>query len=286
MPSRSRSLARIHLAVFLFGFPGLFAKWLAWPAVLIVFGRVLFASLALAGVMALRRTPFRVKPGRDLALLGLCGLVLAVHWTMFFRSVQVSSVAVGLLAYSSFPVFTAFLEPLLAREKWDPVSLLYALACLFGVGLIVPSFDLSDAVVRGVLWGLGAGLTFSVLSVLDKMLSFRHSSLTIAFYQDLLAAAVLVPAVVRVGLPLSGRDWALVAVLGVLFTAAAHALFIDGMRGVGARTASVLSSLEPVYGIALALAFLDEVPSLRTVSGGVVVLAAAAAATVRARRAG
>ena len=285
MTPRSRSLAEIHLAVFLFGFPGLFGKWLALPAVLIVFGRVLFASLALAGVMRLRGTPFRVRPPRDLLLLGLCGLVLALHWTMFFRSVQISSVAVGLLAYSSFPVFTAFLEPLMAREKWDPGSLVYALLCVLGIALIVPGFDLSDAVVRGVLWGLGAGLTFAFLSVLNRSLAGRHSSLTVAFYQDLLAALVLVPAVLRTGLPRSGRDWALIAVLGVFCTAAAHALFINGMKKVGARTASILSSLEPVYGILLALVFLKESPSLRTVSGGAVILAAALAATVRAGRA-
>jgi drug/metabolite transporter (DMT)-like permease len=285
VPTRSRSLAEIHLAVFLFGFPGLFGKWLALPAVLIVFGRVLFASLALAAVMGLRRTSFRVKPAGDLVLLGLCGLLLAVHWTMFFRSVQVSSVAVGLLAYSSFPVFTAFLEPLLAREKWDPGSVGYAFLCVLGIGLIVPGFDLSDAVVRGVLWGLGAGLTFSVLSVLNRALASRHSSLTVAFHQDLLAALVLIPAVLRTGLPLSGRDWALIAILGIFGTAAAHTLFISGMKGVGTRTASILSSLEPVYGILLALLFLKESPSLRTVLGGAVVLAAALAATVRARRA-
>lgn len=286
MQPRSRSLAQIHLAVLLFGFPGLFGKWLALPAVVIVFGRVLFASLALAGIMRLRKVPFRVRPRRDLFLLGLCGLVLAVHWTMFFRAVQVSSVAVGLLAYSSFPVFTAFLEPLLARERWDPASLIFALLCVVGVGLIVPGFDLSNAVVLGVLWGLGAGLTFSVLSVLDRALAARHSPLTIAFSQDLLAGLFLVPAILGTGLALSGREWALVALLGVFGTAAAHTLFISGMRGVGARTASILSSLEPVYGILLALAFLKEVPSLRTVSGGAVVLAAAAAATVRARRSG
>jgi drug/metabolite transporter (DMT)-like permease len=285
VPPRSRSLAQIHLAVLLFGFPGLFGKWLAQPAVVIVFGRVLFASLALAGIMWLRGIPFRVRSRRDLFLLGLCGLVLAVHWTMFFRAVQVSSVAVGLLAYSSFPVFTAFIEPLLARERWDPASLIFALVCVGGVGLIVPGFDLSNTVVRGVLWGLGAGLTFSVLSVLNRNLAARHSSLTIAFSQDLLAGLFLVPAVLGTGLALSGRDWALIALLGVFGTAAAHTLFISGMRGVGARTASILSSLEPVYGILLALAFLKEVPSLRTVSGGAVVLAAAAAATVRARRA-
>jgi len=281
---RSRSLAEIHLAVVLFGFPGLFGKWLDLPPTVIVFGRVLFACLALAAVMAAARVPFRIAPRRDLLLLGVCGLILAAHWTMFFKSVQVSSVAIALLAYSSFPVFTAFLEPLLIRERWERESLVYALLCVLGIALIVPGFDISDAVVRGVLWGLGAGLTFSVLSVLDRGLASRHSSLAVAFYQDLLAGLVLAPAILRAGLPRSGGDWALIAVLGVFFTAAAHTLFIDGMKGVGARTASILSSLEPVYGILLALVLLKESPSLRTVSGGAIVLAAALAATVRARR--
>lgn len=285
MPSRSRSLAEIHLAVFLFGFPGLFAKWLAWPPPVIVFGRVVFACLALAAVMALgRKDLFRISSGRDAALLILCGAILAAHWSMFFKSVQVSSVAVGLLAYSSFPVFTAFLEPLLMKEKWDPGSLAFALVCVAGMALIVPGFDLSNAVVRGVLWGLGAGLSFSLLSVLNRGLAARNSSLAVAFYQDLAAGLFLGPVVWHFGLAGSGRDWALVAVLGVFCTAAAHTLFINGLKGAGARTASVIGSLEPVYGILLALAFLKETPSLRTVSGGVIVLAAALAATLRAGR--
>ncbi|MGZ5488142.1 MAG: DMT family transporter [Candidatus Aminicenantales bacterium] len=286
MPPRSRSLAKIHLAVFLFGFPGLFGKWLAWPAVTIVFGRVLFACLALAAVMALGRASFRVTSRRDVLLLGLCGLVLAAHWTMFFKSIQVSTVAVGLLAYSSFPVFTAFLEPLLTKERWEPASLLYALVCVAGIALIVPGFDVSNAVVQGVAWGLGAGLSFSFLAVLNRGLAARHSSLTVAFYQDLVAGLLLVPAIWRTGLPRSGRDWALVAVLGIFCTALAHTLFIDGLKGAGARTASILSSLEPVYGILLALVFLGESPSLRTVSGGAIILAAALAATARAHQTG
>ncbi len=278
-------MAEIHLAVFLFGFPGLFAKWLPWPPVLIVFGRVLFASLALALVMAPgRRGLFRVASKRDAVLLALCGLILAAHWTMFFKSIQVSSVAVGLLSYASFPVFTAFLEPLLTRARWEPESLGFALACVAGIGLIVPSFDLSNAVVRGVLWGLGAGLSFAVLSVLNRGLASRQATLTVAFYQDLVACLCLFPAALKLGLPSSGRDWALVAALGVFCTAAAHALFIDGLKGAGARTASVLSSLEPVYGILLALVILGEIPSWRTVAGGVIVLAAALAATARAVR--
>ena len=283
---RVGALLEIHLAVLLFGFPGLFGKWLPLSPFLIVLGRVAFAALALALLLALRRQPFRITPDRDMALLALCGLVLAVHWTMFFRSVQVSTVAVGLLSYSSFPVFTAILEPLAARERWDPRSLAFAVVTLGGVFLIVPEFRAGNAVFRGVLWGLGAGLTFSVLAVLNRRLAQRHSSLAVAFYQDFFAAVFLLPAVIGFDFALTARDWGLLAALGVLCTAGAHTLFIDGLRSVRARTAAVLSSLEPVYGILLALAFLKESPSLRTLSGGAVVLAAALAATARARRAG
>lgn len=284
MRERSRSLLEIHLAVFLFGFPGLFGKWLALSPPVIVFGRVLFASVALFTVLAFGRRSFRIVPRRDLALLALCGLILAVHWTMFFKAVQVSSVAVGLLAYSSFPVFTVLLEPLLLRERWNSGSLVYALLCVLGIFLIVPRFDLADAVFRGVLWGLGAGLTFSVLTILNRALTSRHSSLAVAFYQDLFATLCLLPAVARAGALFSWRDGILLAVLGVVCTAGAHTLFIDGLKRVEARTASILSSLEPVYGILLALVFLKESPSLRTVSGGAVVLSAALIATARARR--
>jgi drug/metabolite transporter (DMT)-like permease len=282
---RSRSLSEIHLAVFLFGFPGLFGKWLPLSPPLIVFGRVLFASLTLMAVLGFGRRSFRISPRRDLVLLVLCGLVLAVHWTMFFKAVQASTVAVGLLAYSSFPVFTVLLEPFLTRERWSPAGLGYALACVLGIFLIVPKFDLADAVFRGVLWGLGAGLTFAVLTILNRVLAARQASLAVAFYQDLFAGLFLLPAVIGSGFPLSGRDWALVAVLGVFCTAGAHTLFIDGMKSVKARTASILSSLEPVYGILFAFVLLKERPSLRTISGGAVVLAAALIATARARRA-
>ncbi len=281
---RTRALLEIHLAVFLFGFPGLFGKWLALSPFLIVLGRVVFAALALALLMAVRRQSFRVAPGRDMARLVLCGLILAVHWTMFFRSVQVSTVAVGLLSYSSFPVFTALLEPLADRSRWDPWSLAFALVSLGGVILIVPRFETGNAVFQGVLWGLGAGLTFSILALLNRRLAQRHSSLAVAFYQDLYAAACLLPALLVLPFPADPRTLGLLALLGVVGTAAAHALFIKGMRDVPARTASILSALEPVYGIALARIFLNESPSPRTLAGGALILAAALVVTAKARR--
>jgi drug/metabolite transporter (DMT)-like permease len=270
--AKKQSLLEIHAAVVLFGLAGLFGKWLTFSPFLIVLGRVFFASLALFLVFFFSRQGLKVSPASNYAIFILLGFILAVHWVAFFQSIQISTVAVGLLSYSSFPVFTAFLEPLLFKEKIEISTLLYALLCVLGIFLIIPRFDLSDTVYQGVLWGLFAGFTFSILTILNRKLSQRYSSLLITFYQDLWATLFLLPFFFIIRPHLDGRDILLLLILGIFCTALSHSLFIKGMRLIKAQTAAIISSLEPVYGIIMALIILNEVPSLRTVLGGLVIL--------------
>ena len=281
-PGRAGSLLEIHGAVVLFGLAGLFGKWLALSPLIIVLGRVVFAALVLGLILLLTRRPFGIsRPGDRLLFLGL-GILLAVHWSVFFLSVQVSTVAVGLLSYSSFPVFTAFLEPAFFRKRLDLFNVLFAGICLLGVFLIVPRFVWSDAVFRGVLYGLAAGLTFAVLSIINRMLTARHDSVKIAFWQDSIAALALLPFLFILRPALTGKDLGLLLFLGIICTAGAHTLFIEAMRRQTAQTASIISSLEPVYGIALAYLFLREIPAPRTLLGGAVILAAVIVISLRA----
>jgi drug/metabolite transporter (DMT)-like permease len=282
MGDKSRqSLLEIHAAVALFGLAGLFGKWIPLPPVLIVLGRVFFASLALGTILLLMKLRLREIVGEALFLLALLGAVLSVHWVAFFQAIRVSSVAVGLLSYSCFPVFTVILEPILFREKMDRLNLGLAGMCLFGVFLIVPRFDATDLIFQGVLWGLFSGLTFAVLTLFNRRLAQRHSSLAVAFFEDLFATLFLWPFFLVFRAPLSVSSLLLLIGLGIVCTALSHTLFIKGMRFVRAQTASIISSLEPVYGIVLAFFLLREVPSWRTLSGGAVILGSVILVSVR-----
>lgn len=272
--SRSRSLLAVHASVALFGLAGLFGKWLTLRPHFIVLGRVVFAAAALALIIRLSGGRFSIRRKIDGGLFLLQGLILAVHWILFFESIRVSTVAVGLLAYSSFPIFTAFLEPLFFRTRLSRRHLGLSLACLAGVFLLVPRFSWSERVFQGVVTGLGAGATFALLSIINRKLSFRYASPVVAFYQDAGAALFLLPAALLKPPALTGRDFALLAILGLLCTALAHTLFIAGMRRLSAQTASIISALEPVYGIALAALLLGERPSARTIAGGLIILTA------------
>jgi drug/metabolite transporter (DMT)-like permease len=256
---------------------GVLGKLSGLPAPLITLGRVVFAGAALGVWAASARTPLRPRTRRDLALLVLQGAILALHWTAFFQAIVVSSVAIGLLAFSSFPLFTAALEPLLLRQRPRLPEIAAAILILPGIFLLVPRFSLDNHATQGVLWGLLAGATFALLSVINRGLTARYPSVAISLYQDGAAAVILAPALFLA--PTAGaftvRTLLLLATLGLLCTALAHTLFIASLRDLTAQLASVIAALEPVWGVLFAWLLLAETPTARTLIGGALIVGAA-----------
>src|SRR5215831_5965667 len=275
-PKQLRGLVSANVAVLLFGLAGVLGKLSLLPAPMIVFGRSFFAGLVLLAVCLLRHISLRPKQTRDGYLLLGQGVLLALHWTAFFQSINVSNVAIGLLSFSSFPLFTAALEPTLLRQRLRGAELVGALLVLPGIYLLVPSASLNNATTQGVLWGVLAGATFALLSVGNRWLGRTYASVTISLYQEVVAALALLPALWLTPLtaPLTSRQALLLIALGLVCTALAHTLFIAGMRSAPAQLASLLACLEPVWGILFALALLGEKPSARVLLGGSIIVAA------------
>lgn len=267
-----RALIEIHVAVLLFGFAGLFGKWLTLPAWCIVLGRTGFATLALLTVWRFS-PPQRFQANlKTVAQLGLLGVLLAVHWMAFFKAIQVASVAVGLLAFATFPVFITGLEPLWFDEKRRRIDYLSAVMVVVGLGIMIYPSSWGGRVLAGVLWGALAGLSFAILSILNRKWVRQYSPLIIALFQNGFATLALLPMVPLTEVRIDPGQIGLLAVLGVLCTALAHTLFIRGLKFVRAQLASVIATLEPVYGIAFAYFLLHEIPSTHTMAGGSLIL--------------
>lgn len=279
MSAKNRSLLEIHIAVLLFGLAGLFGKWIDQPAMIIVLGRVFFASIFLVVLLLWRKERIRLNKRQDYLYLGLMGVVLAIHWVTFFQAIQVSTVAIGLLTFSTFPVFVTFMEPTFFKEKIRRVDVLVALVTFVGVALVIPSLELENSMTQGAIWGVISGFTFAILSILNRKYVADYSSWVIAFYQDATAVFVLIPFLFIIQPSFAPQDILLLGLLGVVFTGIAHSLFIGGLVHVKAQTASIIASLEPVYGIITAVIFLGEIPMLRVIVGGMIILGATFYAT-------
>ena len=140
--SQRKGLISVHVAVALFGFVGLFAKLVDLPAVIIVLGRVFFSSIFLWIFLRLKKQKIRLEEKSDYLWMVGAGAVLAIHWSSYMQSIQSSTVAVGTLTVSTFPIFVIFLEPYLFHEKLKKSDVFCTLMMLVGVFFIVPAFQM------------------------------------------------------------------------------------------------------------------------------------------------
>lgn len=285
MDIKTRSLLKIHTAVLLFGLTGVFGKYISTPAAYITLGRVFFASASIFVLFKIRGVDTKLSSVSDMFFICLTGAILAFHWTAFYQSVKVSTVAIALLTFSAYPAFVTFSEPVIFHEKLKMTDIICAFVIIFGVLLIVPEFSLSNNMTIGLLWGMAGSFTFAVMSLMNRKFASHYSGSIIALYEQGTATVVLLPMLFLLPLPMvTAADWGLLALLGVVFTGWAHSLFIGGMKAVRAQTAGIIASLESVYGIFLAAVLLGEIPSLKELFGGALILCAACFSTMMSAR--
>lgn len=275
--SHARSLTALHVAVALFGLAGLFGVWLTLSPVAIVLGRTVVAALALATVAIALGDLRRPTPG-----LALNGAVLAFHWLAFFVAIRVAGVAVGLLGFASFPLWTLLLERAMGERRAVRGDWIVAGFVVAGLVLTVPPFDRREIVLHGLAWGVASGATFAWLAVRNRRYARGLPARAIALWQNAFAALALIPVAALWPGALrwpTAEEAGLLLALGLGSTALAHTLFVAALAGVSAHTASVVAALEPVYGIALAAAFLGERPTSGMLAGCALLVAAAVVAS-------
>ena len=269
------SIVLLHLAVMLFGFSAVLGQFVSAPAVIIAGGRVIFSSITLLIFSLATKTGLKLRSKKDYGIALFTGVVLAVHWTTFFQSIQSSSVAIGTITFSAFPLFLTFLEPLVFHEKLKFRSVISALVLLLGVGITIPSFSLENETTIGIVWGLISALAYGVMSLSNRYLSGFYESRTICLYEQGTAAVVLLPALFLLQVQWTVENVVGIAAIGLVCTAIAHSLYVAAQRNVKAQTAGVISGMETVYGILFAFMFLGEVPGVRELIGGAIILGVA-----------
>ena len=278
--TRTRAFINMHIATIFFGLSGVFAALIPSSAISVVWGRTAIAVVVLFGVCLLKkRLPWHgVSKTETAQLLGI-GCLLGVHWWSFFYAIQLGGVAIGTLGFSCFPAAIAIIEAVVFKDRISKLEL--ALIGLITVGLILvtPSFDFANQATIGLLWGIFSGVIYAVIAACNRVGAAKRqaSSLQACWWQFFAISVVTVFAAPQLS-GLSGMGWVWMLGLGVLCTGLAYWLFIDSLSAINARTAAMIFALEPVYAIAIAWVFLHDVPSLRMLLGGSLIIAAVVAA--------
>jgi len=284
MNAKTKDLLIISLASLILGGGGLFAKLILLPADSIILGRTIIASAALLIFHLIRRESIKVKNRKDFGILVGLGVLMGAHWVAFYSAVQVSTVAIGVISIFTYPMFTALLEPLILKTKFNKTDLLYAIIIIIGVLTVVPAIDVTNNLTLGVALGLTSAIILSIRNIYSKSLLGRYSAPKILLYQAVTTAILLVPISLSPLLEASNLDWAYLLLSGVIFTALAHTLYVTSMTHLTATTVSIVASIQPLYATGLAFLILGEIPRSNTVYGGIIIVGAVVSEAIRKAR--
>ncbi|MGB2403885.1 MAG: DMT family transporter [Flavobacteriaceae bacterium] len=263
----------LNVSLFFISTSGVLGRWIALPPEVSIFWRSFLALPFLLGIVLVRQYDLKRIFHWDKSIF-LAGLLMGIHWVTYFYSLQWSNVAVGMLSLFTFPVITAFLEPLFFKTTFNKSHLWLGLLTLIGIFFLVPSIELAQAHGWAVLLGIFSALCYSLRNLILKKRIGTNSGSELMLFQVIIIAVCFSPFLVEHSFSESfSYAWALVF-LALFTTVIGHSLFLFSLSYFSVTTASIFACLQPLYGIAIAFFLLGEAPHWGTyVGGGLILLA-------------
>lgn len=277
----ARGYGMVAASYLLIGLSGTLVTWATAPASVLLVLRFAVAVLAIGAVFARRRRLAGLLD-RDLwPRLLLMGAFDAAALLLYFVAVRETSVAIATFFLFIQPVWIALLAPRLlgsATERAVYVAIGLALAGL--VIILVPALsgDGLHVSALGLLAGFASGFSYAGFALVVKSLAPRMESASMVLAECTLDGLFLLPLALwqtlGAGYSLTGRDLLVALVLGLVCTAVAYTLWMEGMRRVRVQHSAVLGFLAPVAAPIYALVLLGQSITAWTVAGGALILAA------------
>lgn len=274
----------LTLATIFISTSGALGKYIDMPIPVIVWWRCALASIFLFVFCKFRKIKLKINTQKDTLTFLISAVFLGAHWITYFHALKVSNVAIGMLSLFTFPIITAILEPFFSKVKFDPIHILLGGLVLFGVYFLAPEFDLENAQLKGVLWGILSAICYAIRTLMLKQhVSVYHGS-TLMFYQVVMLSIILLPSLFVLDTSAIETQFPYVLLLALLTTAIGHTMFINSLKYFKVSTASIIASTQPIFGIIIAFLFLKEIPTWNTFIGGTLIISTVVIESIRSKQ--
>lgn len=264
----------------MWGANGIFVRLINVHATTLMFIDACLALVVMVPILFLTGRHKELASWRAIAITVSVAFLTTMCVLLLYRSMQLTTVSNAMLSHYTGPVFVFLFAPFFVQEKRTKVFAIALVASLIGLGVMMPMEDLSlaNTNVVGLAVGIVSALFFAGSTIGMKKLTGQFSALVIVtttFLSDLIFTAPFLIAQ-PAELVLAGQFWWLFLAKMALSTTIPFFLYVWGMRVVEAQRVSILGYIEPLAAIVLAAFFLSEIPGVRTLAGGLLILVSGA----------
>ncbi|WP_405414400.1 DMT family transporter [Maribacter sp. Asnod1-A12] len=278
-----RHLLEINIAMLFIATSGALGRYVQLSVPITIGARAILAFIALFIYCKWKGFSLRVDK-KDMPVIFLSGILMGVHWVAYFYALKLSNVAIGMLSIFTYPVITSFLEPVLLKTKFQLVHLFLAILVLTGMYFLSPTLDFENTYTIAIVFGVFSAFAYALRNILLKKKVAKYNGSLIMTYQTAIVGILLSPFLFTVSVDTLFSQWEILVALAVLTTAIGHTLFLMTFKHFNITTVSILSSVQPVYGILIGAIFLSEIPKGTTILGGVLILSSVVIESIRSKK--
>ena len=262
----------LNLGMLFISTSGILGRYIALPPPISIWFRSLIALIILLLYSRYKKFSLKIEWEKHGSAVYWSGFLLALHWITYFFALQLSNVAIGMLSLFTYPIITVFLEPFFIPVKLQKRHLLLGFLIMIGIYILVPDFDIKNNATQGLLIGLFSAFTYSLRNLIIKKHNNMGNSSIQMIYQLAVIVILLTPVHwVYPDIDISS-EWPYLIILGTITTALGHTLFLSSFSHFKISTASIISSIQPIFGVLLGALFLSEIPDLKSMLGGILIL--------------
>lgn len=275
------ALIKLNLGLVFLSTSGVLGRYITVDSLLATWLRAILALVLLLMYCRVRHISLRIDIGKDLLSIVLSGLLLGAHWVTYFFALDYSNVAIALLSLYTYAGLTTILEPLILKTKFNMSDLLLSMIVILGVAVMAPSWDLESNYTIAIIFGLVSALLYALRNIVISDVAKRYNGSSLMVYQLIVISVAMLffSGYYNYDYVIDQMPW--IVLLALCTTAIGHTVFVESLSKLNATTAGLLSCIVPVYGIFWGFIFLGEVPALRTIMGGGIILLAVVLKTIR-----
>ena len=273
-PENSLGFALVLASAIVWSFGGALKHFIttgeSWT---IVFWRSVWAALFLLTFMLVRKGQRgTLKLFLDMGLPGICvAICFATASSSFIVALEHTTVANILLMQAGVPLIAALIIWILFRERVTLPTWIAIAFVIMGVAVMVSDSLTGKVSPIGDTLSMMIAFAFACATVITRR--YAHVQMVPAVCLGTVMAAC-VSGVLASTFMVTLPDMGILMVFGSLNLGLGLALFVTGVRLVPSALAALLGTTETMLGPVWMWLIHDEIPTIRTMTGGLVILTA------------
>ena len=272
MNNHVKGVLLVLAGLLLFSTIGVFSRLTQLPTLVYIFYYTVLGVIIYFLYFLIKRRLNDLILKKDRWLVFASAVVVFITIVTFIEAYRLTTFSNSVILHYTAPLFAIFFAFWLLKEKPVKTSIIAILVSFIGLIILMSNEISLQTNMAGVGYALVSGFFYGILIVLNKRIVTTNDYGVVMFYQIFIGMLISLPFVFILPHTLQSIDIAAILGYTLVLLVAASLMYLRGIQYIRAQDIGIISYVEPLAVVLIGIFFYSEVPTIRTLIGGLFIL--------------